>query len=61
MQIGRARESWLIYHKVLALACTSNLHEPHQNNHSLIKLTNQQTSYDWYSVVRDVTLMFAAR
>ena len=44
MQIGRARESWQIYHKSLArfidlpaLACTSNLHEPHQNkNHSLI-------------------------
>jgi len=43
MQIGRARESWLINHKALtrfmdlpALACTSNLHEPHQNkNHSL--------------------------
>jgi len=43
MQIGRARESWQIYHKALArfmelpaLACTSNLHEPHQNkNHSL--------------------------
>ena len=44
MQIGRARESWQIYHKALArfmdlpaLACTSNLHEPHQNkNHTLI-------------------------
>ena len=42
MQIGRARESWQIYHKARfmdlpALACTSNLHEPHQNkNHSLI-------------------------
>jgi len=44
MQIGRARESWQIYHKALArfmdlpaVACTSNLHEPHQNkNHSLI-------------------------
>ena len=43
MQIGRARESWQIYHKALprfmdlpALPCTSNLHEPHQNmNHSL--------------------------
>jgi len=43
MQIGRARESWQINHKALArfmdlpaLACTSNLHEPHQNkNHSL--------------------------
>jgi len=36
MQIGRARESWQIYHKALALACTSNLREPHQNkNHSL--------------------------
>jgi len=54
MQIGRARESWQIYHKALArfmdlpalasrfmvnlpaLACTSNLHEPHQNkNHFL--------------------------
>jgi len=37
MQIGRARESWQIYHKALArFACTSNLHEPHQNkNHSL--------------------------
>jgi len=47
MQIGRARESWQIYHKSLArfmdlpaLACTSNLHEPHQNkNHSLSKRT----------------------
>jgi len=44
MQIGRARESLQISHKALArfmdlpaLACTSNLHEPHQNkNHSLI-------------------------
>ena len=43
MQIERARESWQIYHKALArfmdlpaLACTFNLHEPHQNkNHSL--------------------------
>jgi len=43
MQIGRARESWQIYHKALArfmdlpaLACMSNLHEPHQNKkHSL--------------------------
>jgi len=43
MQIGRARDSWQIYRKALArfmdlpaLACTSNLHEPHQNkNHSL--------------------------
>ena len=48
MQIGRARESWQIYHKALArfmdlpaLACTSNLHEPHQNkNHSLNKDTD---------------------
>jgi len=46
MQIGRARESWQINHKALArfmdlpaLACTSNLHEPHQNkNHSLSEL-----------------------
>ena len=46
MQIGRARESWQIYHKALAhftdlpaLACTSNKHEPHQNkNHSLIDI-----------------------
>jgi len=45
MQIGRARKSWQIYHKALvrfmdlpALACMSNLHEPHQNkNHSLIE------------------------
>ena len=37
MQVGRARESWQIYHKALALACTTNLHEPHENkNHSLI-------------------------
>ena len=46
MQIGRACESWQIYHKALAsfmdlpaLACKSNLHEPHQNkNHSLNEL-----------------------
>ena len=41
IQIGRARESWQIYHiarsmDLPALACTSNRHEPHQNkNHSL--------------------------
>ena len=47
MQIGRARESWQIYHKALArfmdlpaLACKSNLHEPHQNkNHFLIQIS----------------------
>ena len=41
MQIADAHKSWQIYHKARfmdlpALACTSNLPEPHQNkNHSL--------------------------
>jgi len=52
MQIGRARESWQIYHTALvrimdlqALACTSNLHEPHQNkNHSLNEFSLLRTT-----------------
>jgi len=54
MQIGRAPESWQIYHKALArfmdlpaLACTSNLHEPHQNkNHSLINVGKSDFFYE---------------
>jgi len=63
MQIGRARESWQIYHKALprfmdlpALACTSNLHEPHQNmNHSLSEPLIWLNRFQLYFVLPNLT------
>ena len=64
MQIGRARESWQINHKARfmdlpALACTSNLHEPHQNkNHSLnghytkTRISNYKVKVNIYKIIK---------